>query len=65
MSETTYHDVKDRYRNDPLFYNLVQMLMANMIQHKYTPGELRDAAYMAALNVESMHAKEVFVRQGE
>ena len=63
MAETTYHDCKDRYLNDPFFRNLVDLLMAHIVQHKYTPGELRDAAFMAALNFESIHAREVFVRR--
>ena len=63
-NETTYYDAKDRYLNDPLFHNLVDLLMAHMIQHKYTPGELRDAAFIAALNFEAMHVRELY-RHGE
>ncbi len=53
--ETTYWDAHDRYRNDPIFRNLADLLMHHAVTYKYTPGELRDAAFIAAMNFESMH----------
>lgn len=63
--ETTYWDCKDRYQNDPAFKQLVDLLMHHAMTHKYTPGELRDAAFMAALNYEALHVREVMVNRHE
>lgn len=62
--ETTYWDCKDRYRNDPAFRQLVDLLMHHAITYKYTPGELRDAAFMAMVNCEAMFAREL-IRRGQ
>jgi hypothetical protein len=63
-AETTYHDCRHRYENDPLFHNLVDLLLAHAMQHKYTPGELRDAAFMAALRYEEITVQgRYFVRR--
>ena len=59
--ETTYYDCKDRYQHDPHFKALVDTITHWSIEYKYTPGELRDAAYMAALNFEMMHARTSIV----
>ena len=61
--ETTYWDCKDRYRNDPVFRKFVDLLTHHAMTYKYTPGELRDAAFMAALNFESMHVRELYIRR--
>ncbi len=62
---TTYHDCRHRYENDPLFRNLVNLLLAHAMQHKYTPGELRDAAFMAALKFEELNIRHLYtVRRG-
>ena len=46
-------DVVDRAERDPAFKALVQMLTAWLIDHSdYTPTELREAAMMAASDVE-------------
>ena len=48
-------DVVDRAEQDPAFKALVQMLTAWLIAHPdYTPTELREAAMMAASDVEWM-----------
>lgn len=48
-------DVVDRAERDPAFKALVQMLTAWLIDHPdYTPTELREAAMMAASDVEWM-----------
>ncbi len=48
-------DVIDRAEQDPAFKALVQMLTAWLIAHPdYTPTELREAAMMAASDVEWM-----------
>ncbi len=63
--ETTYHDCRSRYENDPFFRNLVDLLLAHAIQHKYTPGELRDAAFMAALRFEQISIRPVLFSRKE
>lgn len=50
--ETTYHDVLERYLRDPVFQQAVNLLTHFTLQHKLTPGELRDAAFCASLRVE-------------
>ena len=48
-------DVIDRTQRDPAFKALVQWLTAWLIDHPdYTPTELREAAMMAASDVEWM-----------
>ena len=48
-------DVVDRAERDPAFKALVQMLTAWLIEHPvYTPTALREAAMMAASDVEWM-----------
>lgn len=48
-------DVIDRAQRDPAFKALVQLLTAWLIDHPdYTPTELREAAMMAASDVEWM-----------
>ena len=48
-------DVLDRAERDPAFKALVQLLTAWLIDHPdYTPTELREAAMMAASDVEWM-----------
>ena len=48
-------DVVDRAERDPAFKALVDLLTAWLINHPdYTPSELREAAMMAASDVEWM-----------
>lgn len=56
--KTTYWDAKDRYNNDTNFRALADAIMHWAVEYKYTPGELRDAAFMAALNYEMMHIRQ-------
>lgn len=48
-----YRDSADRYRQDPEFHALVDMLQAFAERNHYTPGELKQAAFWAAFLVES------------
>lgn len=43
---------EDRYRHDPVFRNLVDMIYAGIVDHQFTPTEVRDAAMLAALKYE-------------
>jgi len=52
---TTYHDVHERYQRDTMFRTMVDMLVQFMVKEKYTPGEMRDAAFMASLQFEHIY----------
>lgn len=47
-----YHDAKVRYRNDPTYHAVVQYLESILHEMRLTPGELRDAAMLAAIHFE-------------
>jgi len=57
---TTYPDCMARHDSDPKFRALVDVLVSHMTQEKYTPGELRDAAFVAATKVESMSVRRFY-----
>lgn len=40
--------VRDRYLQDPVFHVLVDMIRSGIRDAKYTPGEVREAAVLAA-----------------
>ena len=44
----------DRYRNDPQFKQLVDQMIAHIMNLDYTPSEMRDAAMLASIHVEMM-----------
>lgn len=43
---------EDRYRNDPIFHNLVDHLELLVSQGEFTPSELRIAVILAATHYE-------------
>lgn len=45
---------KSRYHNDPAFKSLVDLMTNMIIQHEFTPSEMRSAAIMASINYEMM-----------
>ncbi len=47
-----YRDTDERYRNDPAFHAAVTMLEVAATEHGFTPGELKQIAFKAALNLE-------------
>jgi hypothetical protein len=47
-----YRDTDERYRNDPTFHAAVTMLEVAATEHGFTPGELKQIAFKAALNLE-------------
>lgn len=51
-----YHDARERYRNDPTYRNTVNALAQLMRDLKLTPGEVRDAAALAAIRFEEEQA---------
>jgi hypothetical protein len=50
-----------RYREDPVFATLVDMMYHAICQHDYTPTELREAAHMAAIKYEMNHVRSIFI----
>lgn len=47
-----YQDTDHRYQTDPAFRAVVKMLEQAAIEHGFTPGELKQMAFKAALNIE-------------
>ncbi len=47
-----YRDTDERYRNDPAFRAAVTTLEVAAAEHGFTPGELKQIAFKAALNIE-------------
>lgn len=53
--ETTYHDVHERYQRDAMFRTMVDMMVQFVVKEKYTPSEMRDAAFMASLQFDHIY----------
>lgn len=51
-----YRDTDHRYLTDPAFHAVVKMLERAAIEHGFTPGELKQMAFKAALNIEERRA---------
>ena len=49
--------IDDRYRNDPKFAHLVQVLQGFMQSGEYTPTEIREAAMLAQMHIESVRPR--------
>jgi hypothetical protein len=47
-----YRDTDERYRNDPAFHTAVDWLQHMAREHGFTPGELKQIAFKAALELE-------------
>jgi len=47
--------ITDRYRNDPEFHNLVEVMIHHMTAYKIQPYVVRDAAFMAELIFRQTH----------
>ena len=46
--------VMERYHEDPAFHSLVDTLTSILLEGRYTPTEVREAAMLAQLKYESM-----------
>lgn len=58
-----YHDASKRYRDDPTYRSVVDALVQLMRDLKLTPGEVRDAASLAALKFEEeRHCRDMLGR---
>jgi hypothetical protein len=49
-----------RYRRDPLFKQLVDTIYVAIVECKYTPTEVREAAVLASIIYERRHCASVF-----
>lgn len=47
-----YRDTDERYQCDPAFHAAVRTMEAIAREHGFTPGELKQIAFKAALNIE-------------
>lgn len=56
-----YRDSEERYRNDPAFHAAVTTMERMATQHGFTPGELKQIAFKAALNIETERLPKVIV----
>jgi hypothetical protein len=49
--------VDERYRNDPVFASLVDLLQSELERATFTPSELREAVMFAAMLFEYRHVR--------
>jgi len=61
----TYEQQLNRYLNDPLFHNVVDMLFAFLLEGNITIGELRDAATFAGIKFEHQKINPYISRDKE
>jgi hypothetical protein len=65
MSENYSRTPQERYDTDNAFRTLVDMMMYQIIQCNYSPSELREAAILAAIQYETIHARPAFLVDGQ
>ena len=53
--------VEERYQTDPMFHTLVDIMYNMIVQAKFTPSELRDAAMLAAIRYEMSRVRSNYV----
>ena len=58
-----FNDVEKRYYNDPLFHDLVEMLVSHMEGCNTTPTEMREAAMFAQMLFENRHPRPWVMKQ--
>lgn len=64
MSDWGSSRPEDRYRNDPVFKSLVDVLscmLENNAMRNWTPTELREAVMLAACRYEMTHVRPLFI----
>jgi hypothetical protein len=49
---------EEKYRNDPEYHSLVQLLESFIERAAFTPSELREASILACINYEMRHIRE-------
>ncbi len=52
---------RDKYQNDPAYKMLVDILVNQIVECKYTPSELREAALLASIIYEEITIKPMFI----
>lgn len=52
---------QEKYTNDPLYYQLVNMLELFIEKAEFTPSELREAAVLACIRYEQRHFCSVVI----
>lgn len=57
----TIEDLKDRYRRDVQFHQMVDQLYHFMAQQKVQPYEVRDAAFIAELIYRERHITPIMM----
>ncbi len=57
MNRGFYRDTDERMAKDPAFNAAVQLLMSVALQHEFTPGELKQIAFCAALEIEMRYPR--------
>ena len=71
MTEKSTRELVDRYVghwDDPRstqFRLLVDMMVAQMIQHQIAPDEIRDAAFVASIKFLQMHPTDLIYRRDD
>jgi hypothetical protein len=50
---------EQRYFHDPAFKYLVDFMLQAIIDHKFTPSEMRDAAMVASIKYEMTHTRRL------
>lgn len=65
MTDNIYRDTEERVRNDPEFSAAVHMLATLAVTRGYTPGELKQIAFAAAVLVESRSCRPLVLSMGE
>lgn len=49
--------IRDRYRDDPQFHQLVTMMMSCIDKAQFTPTEIREAAMLAQIMYEELYPR--------
>ncbi|HEY8780015.1 MAG TPA: hypothetical protein VIM16_00205 [Mucilaginibacter sp.] len=52
---------KEKYRNDPEYHQLVDILESFIDRARFTPSELREAAVLASINYEMRHVRDFVI----
>jgi hypothetical protein len=56
-----YHDAQQRYHHDPMFHAACETMVSMALHAGFTPGEMRDIAFTAALLIEQRHARPFMI----
>jgi len=51
--------IREKYRNDPVFYRLVNCMVGYIDKCQYTPSEMREAAILASIIYTNRHPPDI------